>query len=146
MERYPSGEQWEISHEGQRVVVVEVGGGLRSYDVDGQPVLAGYAAEEQATSGRGQVLMPWPNRIRDGQYTFAGKPRQLALTEPSKHNAIHGLVRWALWSVVEHTASTVTVAYRLHPQQGWVWHLDLTSRYALDAEGLTVTATARNVG
>ena len=37
---------------------------------------------EAATSGRGQVLVPWPNRIEDGSYEFDGKRMQLPLTEP----------------------------------------------------------------
>ena len=36
----------------------------------------------------------------------------------SSHNASHGLVRWALWELVDHGDSAVTVGYRLHPQPG----------------------------
>lgn len=143
----PSGEQWTIRHGGHEVVVVEVGGGLRSYTCDGRPVLHGYADEEQASGGRGQLLMPWPNRLRDGKYEFGtGGPLQLALTEPAKHNAIHGLVRWSIWHVAEHADDAVTVACRLRPQQGWSWALDLSVTYALGDDGLTVTPSARNVG
>jgi len=134
----PSGAQWAVRHGAEELVVVEVGGGIRRYAAGGVDILAGYRADEVAASGRGQQLIPWPNRLRDGRYTFAGSARQLALTEPARHNATHGLVRWALW--------TLTVGYRLHPQQGWDWRLDLTTRYRLSDEGLAVTATARNVG
>ena len=51
-----------------------------------------------STSGRGQVLLPWPNRLEDGSYEFEGRRHQLPLTEPEHRNAIHGLVRWAAWS------------------------------------------------
>ena len=34
----PSGEQVEIAYGDQRVVVVEVGGGLRTYSADGRAV------------------------------------------------------------------------------------------------------------
>ena len=34
MSTLPSGEQFEIAFEDQRAVVVEVGGGLRTYTVD----------------------------------------------------------------------------------------------------------------
>src|SRR5580765_126282 len=68
-----SGEQVEIEFGAQRSVVVEVGGGLRSYSIDGRDVLDGYRADEMCTSGRGQVLIPWPNRIRDGLYEFDGR-------------------------------------------------------------------------
>jgi galactose mutarotase-like enzyme len=40
----PSGEQVELEAGGQHAVVVEVGGGLRSYSVDGREYLDGYAA------------------------------------------------------------------------------------------------------
>lgn len=146
MDRHPSGEQWEINHGDQTATIVEVGGGLRTYRAGGLDVLAGYAEDEQCAAGRGQVLMPWPNRIRDGKYTFAGVDYQLALTEPARRNASHGLVRWALWSVLERQASRVTVGYRLHPQQGWAGRLDLTVTYALDDTGLSIATTATNTG
>ncbi len=62
----PSGEQHEITLGDQRAVIVEVGGGLRSYSQSGRALLDGYGADEMCTSGRGQVLLPWPNRLEDG--------------------------------------------------------------------------------
>ena len=56
------------------------------------------------TSGRGQVLIPWPNRLEDGKYEFDGREHQLPLTEPEHGNAIHGLVRWTSWSVARAVA------------------------------------------
>lgn len=142
----PSGEQWTIRHGDQRATIVEVGGGIREYVVGGEPVLFGYDVSAKADAGRGQLLMPWPNRIRDGQYAFAGKDQQLALSEPARANASHGLVRWALWTLEEVEESALTVAYSLLPQQGWDAALCLTVRYALDENGLTVTPSATNVG
>ena len=72
-----------------------MGGGLRSYSAGGRDVLDGYGVDEQSPSGRGQVLVPWPNRLQDGSYEFDGRSHQLPLTEPEHSNAIHGLVRWA---------------------------------------------------
>jgi galactose mutarotase-like enzyme len=42
-----------------------------------------------------------PNRLEDGTYDFAGDRYRLPLTEPTTGNAIHGLVRWVAWAVVE---------------------------------------------
>jgi aldose 1-epimerase len=142
----PSGEQWTIRHGDHEAVVVEVGGGLRTYVFRGQHVLTGYPPGARSSAGRGQLLMPWPNRIRDGRYTFAGQGHRLALTEPERGNAIHGLVAWAIWSVLEQAEDTVTLGCRLRPQQGWEWSLDLSVTYALTASGLIVTPRARNVG
>lgn len=142
----PSGEQWEIGHGDQRLTVVGVGGGIRSYDAGNRSVVFGYPPDAKADAGRGQLLMPWPNRIADGKYTFDGAAQQLPLTEPARLNASHGLVRWEQWSLVERTDSSVTVGFRLMPSPGWGAILDLRVRYELGDDGLTVTPSATNVG
>jgi len=91
--RPPSGEQVAISFGDQRAVVVTVGGGLREYTAGGVEVLDGYAVGAICDGGRGQLLVPWPNRLRDGRYTWRGRDLQLALSEPERSNAIHGLAR-----------------------------------------------------
>jgi len=146
MHEYPSGEQWVIAHGGQEVTVVEVGGGLREYRHGGVDVLAGYGVDEQCRAGRGQLLMPWPNRLRDGRYTFDGVEYQLPLSDPSHGNASHGLARWMSWSLVERSEADLTVGCRMHPQPGWPGTLDLTASYALSARGLSVLLTATNIG
>src|SRR5512139_1869627 len=98
---WPSGEQWSIASGDHEATLVEVGGGIRSYAVGGAEVVTGHPVEEMSTGSAGQVLAPWPNRIRDGRYTFAGEPQQLTLTEPARHNAIHGLVNWSRWRRVD---------------------------------------------
>jgi aldose 1-epimerase len=127
-------------------VVVEVGAGLRAYSVAGRELVDGYGAEAMATSGRGQLLVPWPNRIEDGRYDFEGRSHQLALTEPAAGNAIHGLVRWAAWSVAERTAERVVLEHVLHPQPGYPFTLALRIEYALSDDGLVVRTSATNVG
>jgi aldose 1-epimerase len=142
----PSGTQLELTHAGQRSVVVEVGGGLRSYSAGGRELLDGYAADEMCTSGRGQQLLPWPNRIQDGRYEFDGRSHRLPLTEPAAANAIHGLVRWAAWRVAEQEPSRVVLEHLLHPQPGYPFALALSIEYTLSDAGLGVRTTATNVG
>jgi aldose 1-epimerase len=144
--RAPSGEQVELAFEDQRVVVVEVGGGLRAYSSGGQPVLDGYAETELCSSGRGQLLIPWPNRIADGRYEFDGRSRQLPLDEPERRNAIHGLVRWAPWHVTERLADRAALEHLLHPQPGYPYTLGLRVEYTLARDGLTVRTEATNLG
>jgi aldose 1-epimerase len=142
----PSGEQFEIEFGEQRAVVVEVGGGLRSYSVGGRDVLDGYDADEMCASGRGQLLMPWPNRIEDGTYEFGGSTHQLSLTEPEHGNAIHGLVRWSAWKVADRETNRVSLAQLLHPRPGYPFSLALRVDYMLSRDGLSVRTTATNVG
>jgi len=91
-------------------------------------------------------LIPWPNRLRDGAYQFDDNDYKLALSEPAKANAIHGLVRFANWTVAERSSDRVTMAHVLHPQPGYPFALRLTIEYTLADLGLTVTTTATNAG
>ena len=142
----PSGEQFEIAFADHRVVVVEVGGGLRAYSVDGRDVIDGYGVDEMAAAGRGQVLIPWPNRLQDGSYGFGGRHHQVSLTEPENSNAIHGLVRWAAWRAREREAHRVLLEHIVHPQPGYPFLLELGIEYELSADGLAVRTTATNAG
>jgi len=137
--------QIEIARGGQRVGVVALGGGLRSYEAAGRELLNGFRPGERPASGRGQVLVPWPNRIEDGSYKFDGKRMQLPLTEAENGNAIHGLVRGATWNLVDHEADRVVLDYTLEPQPGYPFALGLSIEYALSPTGLTVTTTAWNL-
>lgn len=142
----PSGTQYEIRSGNARAVAVEVGGALREYTVDGQDVLDGYPADEMCTGARGQLLVPWPNRIGDGSYTFDGEQLQLPLTEPDNHAAIHGLARWVSFSCAEHREDAVTLVHRIHPQAGWPFQLDVEVSYRIGPRGLDVRTVATNPG
>ena len=142
----PSGEQIEIAAGNQRAVVVGVGGGIRAYSTGGRPVVDGYDRQEMCTSSRGQVLIPWPNRLQDGSYEFDGRRHQLPLNEPQRRNAIHGLVRWATWRAVARQPHHVTMEYMLYPQPGYPFSLKLNIEYTLSDSGLRVRTTATNVG
>ena len=142
----PSGEQFELTHGAQRAVVVEVGGGLRTYTLDGSDLLDGYALEEMCSSGRGQILVPWPNRLRDGRYEWRGEQLQLPLTEPDRQNAIHGLARWGNWTVAERGEDRARLEHALHPSDGYPFTLALELEYTLGDDGLTVTTRATNAG
>lgn len=142
----PSGEQVELVHDDQRVSVVSAGGGLRSYTVGDRQVLDGYTDHEVCSGARGQLLVPWPNRVRDGRYSFAGQTRQLALTEPEQGHAIHGLVRWATWAVVDHSPTSATLEHLMLAQPGYPHVLAVRVEHRLDEHGLTVTVTATNRG
>lgn len=141
----PSGDQFEISGGGYRAVVTESGAALRALHFGRRPLIDGFPVDEQASGGRGQLLMPWPNRIEDGRYAFDGTEHQLALTEPARSNASHGLARWAAWTLEEHTTHSVSLVLRLMAQTGYPWTVDLHVLYDLSADGLTVTQTATNM-
>jgi aldose 1-epimerase len=142
----PSGEQITITAGDQQAVIVGVGGGLRSYTAGGRELIDGYKADEMSSSGRGQVLIPWPNRLQDGSYEFNGRRHQLPLNEPERRNAIHGLVRWSTWTVAEQEPHRAVMKHVLYPQPGYPFTLEINVEYALSESGLRVRTTATNLG
>ncbi len=106
-----------------------------------------YGEDMLAPRGCGAVLVPWPNRLRGGQFTFEGRSLQLPITEPDKGSATHGLGRWTRWTAVRHEPADVTMSLDLVPQTGWPFEVRVDVTYALHPEhGLTVTAVAHNHG
>ncbi|MGH7686760.1 MAG: aldose 1-epimerase family protein [Candidatus Dormibacteria bacterium] len=144
--RPPSGDQIEIRHGEQRAVAVAVGGGLRLYEMAGRPVLDGYADDAIADGARGQLLVPWPNRVRDGAYGFQERRYQLPLSEPGQHNAIHGLARWLPWQVLRRADDRAALGLELPPQPGYPFQLQLEAEYRVGAAGLMVRQSATNIG
>ena len=143
---HPTGAQYEISHGDQVAIVTEVGSALREYRVGGRDVLLGSPVDEPISGGRGQQLIPWPNRIRDGRYEFGGATQQLALTEPARHNASHGLARHVPWRLIEHAEHSISQEVTVFPQPGWPGILRGRVTVALDDDGLGVEVAAVNLG
>lgn len=141
-----SGDQHLLVRGDQELTVVEVGGGIRSYRRGGDDVIDGYGAGEICDGGRGQILAPWPNRTGDGDFSWEGRRYQLALNEPDRSNAIHGLVRWLPWVLEERSAGWLRVGCRLLPQPCWPWPLRFSVTYSLDDSGLEVSTSVTNEG
>jgi aldose 1-epimerase len=144
-----TGEQHVIAAGDYQAAVTELGAGLRQLSYRGTPLITGYEPDELPPAGAGQLLIPWPNRIAGGQYTFGGVSCQLELSEAARGNAIHGLTRWANWELAEEEAASdqVTLTHVLHGRPGYPFCLMLSVCYRLDAgTGLHVAVTAWNAG
>ena len=144
--RAKSGEQWTIESDGHRAVLAEVGGVLRRYTAGEREIVDGFAEDEISPASAGQVLAPWPNRIRDGHYVFEGTTHQLPLTEPARHTAIHGLVNWSRWTLAERSGDAVTLAYDLPAQVGYPWSLSLRTWWSVGTDGLRCEQEVTNIG
>ncbi|MFI5046034.1 MAG: aldose 1-epimerase family protein [Acidimicrobiia bacterium] len=142
----PSGAQFEITSGEHHATVVEVGGAVRTYDVGALRVLDPFPLDAMCDGAHGSPLVPWPNRLADGRYSWDGTAYQVALTEPDKQNAIHGFLRWEPWVARVHEADRVVMGVTLHPQSGYPFALGVEVEYRVGPEGLVVTTTATNVG
>ncbi|MBM7804516.1 aldose 1-epimerase [Geodermatophilus bullaregiensis] len=142
----PTGEQHVLRAGDAEAVVVEVGGGLRTYRAGGRDVVDGFGPGEMAADCRGQVLAPWPNRLRDGVWSWDGTGHVTPVTEPERGAALHGLVRYAAWRVLGRSDDAVVLEHLLHPQPGYPFSLRLQVGYELSTGGLRVSTTATNEG
>jgi aldose 1-epimerase len=141
-----SGDQIVIESGSQRVTLASIGATLRSYSIAGIEVIDGFEADQVCPSARGQLLLPWPNRIAQGRYEFAGRREQLPIDEPELGHAIHGLARWCWWGVDARGDGYARMGHRLDARPGFPFQLDLSVEYRLSSTGLTVTLGARNIG
>lgn len=111
--------------------------------------------ERQLLLPRGApILLPFPNRVPGGRYTFAGREHQLDVNERGRPNHIHGLVRGLPWVVEDAAADDRSAWVRayvdLHAhadvvrQYPFPCRVTVTTRLADDV--LVHDAEVRNVG
>jgi aldose 1-epimerase len=141
-----SGTSIDLAHGRYLASIATVGASLRSLTHDGRDLVVPFAADEVRPTFRGATLAPWPNRIVDGRYTFAGVVQQVALTEPERQNALHGLVAWLDFSVLDRGGDFVELGTCIQAQQGYPHRIDLTVLFRLGDDGLYSSVTARNTG
>jgi aldose 1-epimerase len=141
-----SGTQVHLSRGVQSATIATVGAALRVYSVSGSDVVVRFREDEVAPAFHGMVLAPWPNRLADGHYTFGGRDLQLAISEPARNTALHGLSCWDNWTVATASADAATLVLDLPASPGYPFSLRVSVTYALTDDGLTITTTALNTG
>lgn len=148
--RAPTGEQFEISRSaGGReswLTITQVAAAIRQFTVDGIDLTEPYPESATPPSAAGIVLVPWPNRVRDGRWLLDGVAQQLALSEPARHNASHGLLRYTPYQLAAFGEGSLTLTATVYPQPGYPFLLDTSVRYDLVDDGLRVEHTLVNAG
>jgi aldose 1-epimerase len=126
-------------------VVGTTGGALISLRHRGRDLVRYADDEPPMPPYRGAVLAPWPNRIANGRYHWGGERHQLPLNEVSRGCALHGLLLWSTWLVVDAHPDSVELTEVVWPRPGYPWMVEVHVRYALDpAEGLRIRVRACN--
>ena len=140
-----SGTPHVLRAAGYEAAVASVGASLRSLTFEGRDLIVPFGVDEVRPSYRGATLAPWPNRIVDGRYSFAGTDYQVPLTEPARSHALHGLASWLDFEAIDKGPSHVVLSATIEPQTGYPWRIVVETGFALTADGLTQTVRARNV-
>jgi len=140
------GKEYLLRGGDYSATVTEVGGGLRLLRHEFRDLIRGYAADEVRPRFRGALLAPWPNRVVDGRYSFDGRLYQLDITEPERHHALHGLVAWSRFELLDSDRSSLVLRHGIVPRPGYPFRILLIVRYRLHDGGLTCSVTATNTG
>lgn len=144
-----SGQQYRLRHGDYEAVIASIGATVRSLTHAGRDLVVPFAEDEVRPAYRGVTLAPWPNRVVDGRYTFAGVQEQLPLTEPARGHALHGLACWLDFrpeTYVDASRDHVELFAVIEPQAGYPHRVRIEVAFRLDDDGLHTTVTATNVG
>ena len=97
-------------------------------------------------------LFPWANRVRDGKYAFQGVHYQLPINEIPLNNAIHGLVAFEAFEVIQaetnEEEAILTIKYIYEGKEKnypFLFDLEIKHTFSSD-EGLLMTYTIKNTG
>ncbi|GAA4377777.1 aldose 1-epimerase family protein [Agromyces bauzanensis] len=146
----PTGEQFVLETSTAsgdlQATITAVAAGIRTLTINGIQLVPEYPEDQSQPMGAGIVLVPWPNRIRDGVWTHEGVERHLAITEPSRNNAIHGLLRYTEYRPIARERDSVTLQANIYPQLGYPFLLGTAVHYELVSDGLKVTHFIENLG
>lgn len=140
----PTGSLIELRRGDVTAQIAQVGASLRWLRVGGVDVVPPYPLDIPAPACSGVVLVPWPNRVRDGRWRDGDTVQQLAITEPRFGNASHGLLRFTAYTVDQSEDASVTLRASVVPQTGYPYLVDTSVRYALREHGIEVTHTLTN--
>ena len=145
-EWYPTGIQVQLSAGRVSATVTEVGAFLRALTVDGVEIVESFPAEQVPKQSQGAILVPWPNRVRDGKWQLDGEPMQLDISEPKFGNASHGLLRSTAYAIDRIGDDRVVLRAPIHPTRGYPFSLATEVEYALTGDGITLTHRLTNHG
>jgi aldose 1-epimerase len=143
--RCATGRQYEIRRDDAFAVVTELAAGLRLYSRAGVQLTETYGNAEISPGAAGITLAPWANRVEGGAWFLDGKKQQLDITEVSRNNASHGLLRNASYALVEESEYSVTLEATVFPQHGYPFLVRHRVQYLLAEDlGLVVRQTLAN--
>lgn len=139
-----TGEQYTITHGDYTAVVTELGAILRRLTYKGEDILASYGADDLVKCCGGEILIPFPNRLEAGTYTFEGHDYTLPIDEHERNNAIHGYGYRSYWKLESLTEDSVSLSWRVPDMAAYPFDVIATATYRLDDEGVHITIDAFN--
>jgi len=89
-------------------------------------------------------LVPYVNRIRDGQFTFRGQTIRLAANMAGDPSPLHGQGWLNPWRVAAESQDEATLEFK-HAAGEWPWAYVAQQRFKLDESSLEIALSCRNL-
>lgn len=91
------------------------------------------------------VMLPWPNRVRAGRFTFRGREYDLGVSS-ADGTAIHGQVRERAWKIRHRTPQSAVLEFDSRDEGGltFPWSYLARIRYEVSPEGLEIDLSVTN--
>ncbi|MEU7001814.1 hypothetical protein [Nonomuraea sp. NPDC046570] len=135
-----------IAWGGTRATIDPIGATLTGLRLGDESILAGPGRVAPELGHHGAVLTPWPNRLANGRYEFAGRAYQLPINDPAYGHALHGLAFDQLWALERRSASSVSFGRVVGGVDGYPFLVRVTVTYTVTATGLRCDAAWVNIG
>ena len=141
-----SGTDINLAHGPYTATVTRRGGALRELRRGNRDLVVGFGPDGPVPDYRGVICAPWPNRLADGTYTYAGSSYAAGVNEPERAAALHGLAIHRPWDVLEAATDRAVLRCRIPAGPAYPTDLELTVTYSLSADGFHGTVQAVNSG
>ncbi|MEL7021392.1 MAG: aldose 1-epimerase [Bacteroidota bacterium] len=97
-------------------IIPECGALLNDYQFNGHPIIDGCKTPREVESNnwcKSWLLFPFPNRLKDGRYTWQDNTYQFPINETQNQHALHGFLHECAFVLVEEAVTATQVVLRL---------------------------------
>ncbi len=120
----------------------------RSVGAETQEIITSYSGAKNKVGGQGDVLIPFPGRVRDGRYAFEGREHQMVKNDKETPSAIHGFLRSVIWEqqALSEDAVTFATSFEGDAHAGYPFALRAQVTYTLSRTGFRCEFQIQNIG
>jgi len=162
LQDFGSGKKITISHKSgiRAEILPEYGAALNGLYIPTrnqkiENIIDGYLSDDEpqktGTLYKGVFLFPFPNRLKDGQWKYKGKELQFPINEPSRNNALHGILYNQKFEIIDLFSSSEfgSAHLRYNPiqiPQYYPFKYQIDIEFILtESDGLTVKTQVQNL-
>ena len=127
-----------------------LGASLQEFTIDGLTIIEGIAIDESGLKQYAEgycssILFPFPNRLKNGSFTFNKENILLELNEPENQNAIHGLVYDKAFEIITLDSHSCILQY-INDNSLYSYPYKLLIVYKFSNDSLKMTFEVQNTG